>query len=172
MIQNCNQKSFIEFKSCRELFRHLPYTINKLEENRRPVSVGMVFITMTYSRCKFMSETYPFFLHQYFKALDAPIEAVQHQHGQGRQLGGPVPPVAAVHEHRALPWGNFVCDLNGSRQNKLARKNTRLVGNRWAVFKSGWTISHCLVRDAVSGAPQILTALQRSCLTVVFTYSR
>lgn len=54
-------------------------------------------------RCKFMSKTYPFFLYQYFKPFNAPIEAVQHQHGQGCQLGSPVPSITAVHEHRAPP---------------------------------------------------------------------
>ena len=75
-----------------------------------------------------MSKTDPFFLDQYFKALDAPVEAVQHEHGQGRQLGRPVPTITAVHHHRALPRRNPVCDLDGSRQNKLAKKNMRVNG--------------------------------------------
>lgn len=77
-----------------------------------------------------MSKTYPFLLDQDFKALDAAVEAVQHQHGQGRQLGGPVPAVAAVHHHRALPRGDSVCHLDGARQNKLPEKSMRVSRER------------------------------------------
>lgn len=72
-----------------------------------------------------MSKTYPLFLYQYFKAFNSPVETVQHQHGQGCQLSSPVPSVTAVHKHWALPWRNFVCNLNGSCQNKLQRKICR-----------------------------------------------
>ena len=75
-----------------------------------------------------MSKAYPLLLYESLESFNGAVITVQHQHGQGRQLGCPVPTITAVYHHRALPRGNPVCDLDGSRQNKLAKKNMRVNG--------------------------------------------
>lgn len=69
MIQNGDQKVFIEFESMRKLFANLPDTINELQEHWRSISIWMVAITMSNSLLEFVTKTEPFLLNQDFKAF-------------------------------------------------------------------------------------------------------
>lgn len=70
-------------------------------------------------KLKSMSKAQPFFLHEDFKPSDGSVVPVQHEHGQGRQLGCTVPAIAAVHHHRRLPWFNSVSNPESSGKNEL-----------------------------------------------------
>lgn len=77
--------------------------------------------------CKLVSKAYPLLLHQDFEALNGSVVAVQHEHGQGGELGRAVPAVAAVNQHRAAARGHLVCHLDGSCQHQLPNTTHRLV---------------------------------------------
>ena len=74
-------------------------------------------------KLKSMSKAQPFFFHKDLKPSDASIVAIQHEHGQGSQLGCAVPAVAAVHHHRRLPGLNFVSNTKSPRKNELWNKS-------------------------------------------------
>lgn len=47
MIENGDQKIFIELKSVRKLLRDLPHTVNKLQEYGRTIRVRVVIVSVT-----------------------------------------------------------------------------------------------------------------------------
>lgn len=51
---------------------------------------------------KSMSEAQPLLFHEDFKPADGAVVAVQHEHGEGRQLSRAVPAVTAVNHHGCL----------------------------------------------------------------------
>lgn len=68
-----------------------------------------------------MPEAQPFLLHEDLKAPHGAVVAVQHEHGEGGELGRAVPAVAAVHHHGRLPRLHPIRDAQRPRQDQLQR---------------------------------------------------
>lgn len=68
-----------------------------------------------------VAKAQPLLLHKHFKAPDGSVVAIQHEQGQGGELGCPVPAIAAVHNHRRLPRFHLVSNAKGSGKNELGQ---------------------------------------------------
>ena len=77
MIQNCDQKEFIEFKCIGELFGDLPDTVYKLEEYWRTVVIRMFILSVSDTLRKLMTETNPFLFDENFKTFKSSVVWVE-----------------------------------------------------------------------------------------------
>lgn len=146
MWRNLNDSSCASYLSSQ-----LPNAVNKLDKDGRAVSVCVVLITMADTQLEAVTKAQPLFLEQNLKTTNGAVIAVQHEHGQGGELAGPVPAVAAVHHHRGFPRLHLVCDPQRSCENQLQRKknahliqgsvNCRdpLLNPPWCARASEWT---------------------------------
>ena len=72
-----------------------------------------------------VTKAQPLFLQQHFEAADGAVVTVQHEHGQGGELGCAVPAVAAVDHHWCFPRLHLICNPQSSGQNQLQTHTTR-----------------------------------------------
>ena len=56
MIQNGDEKMFVEFKRMWILLHHLPNTVDKLQKDWRSIGIGMMIVTMTDSLLELMTK--------------------------------------------------------------------------------------------------------------------
>jgi len=73
MVQYRDEEVFIEFESVGELASNLPHAIDKLEENRGTVSIGMPIISMANSLSELVPETEPLLLNKNLEPTQSPI---------------------------------------------------------------------------------------------------
>lgn len=66
-----------------------------------------------------MTEAQPLLLEQHLEPANGAVVTVQHEHGQGGELGGAVPTVATVDHHRCFPRLHLVCNPQSSCQDQL-----------------------------------------------------
>jgi len=67
----------------------------------------------------FMKKIPPSCTQTNLKTFQCSVVGVQHEHGKRRQLGGPVPSVAAVHKNGCFAALDPVRYASGSGQNDL-----------------------------------------------------
>ena len=77
MVQYRDEDVFIEFKSVGELAGNLPHAIDKLEENRGAVSIGMPVIPMANSLSELVPETKPLLLNKNLEPTQSPIVRIE-----------------------------------------------------------------------------------------------
>lgn len=63
MIQNRNEKMFVEFKCMWILFAHLPNAIDKLQKDGRAIRIRMMIVTVSNSMLEFMAKWKPLFFN-------------------------------------------------------------------------------------------------------------
>ena len=91
----------------------LLYSPCPVASDKNTFNLFYLFTSMTNSMGKLVSKTEPLFLYEHLELFigvgcgdlqppDGAVVGVQEQHGQAGQLGGAVPPVTAVHQHRRL----------------------------------------------------------------------
>jgi hypothetical protein len=100
LIQQCNQVSFIELKFMGELNCQLPDTVDELSKDWRLFIRSS--LSVANSVMKFMSKRKPLHLNENFKATDGPEVGIQAKHREGTELGGAVPAIAAMDQHRGI----------------------------------------------------------------------
>lgn len=77
MIQNGDEKMFVEFKRMRILLHHLPNTVDKLQKDGRSIGIRMMVVSMADSLLELMTKGKPLFFDQNFESFDGSIVWVQ-----------------------------------------------------------------------------------------------
>ena len=75
---------------------YLPDTVKPLQEDRRPLLVGVVLVAMATAPGKHVPKAAPVLLNKDGKALQGAIERVKEKLCEGAELGRPIPAIAAV----------------------------------------------------------------------------
>lgn len=110
VVQYEGQEVLVELERVGKLVGDLPHAVDELQEDRRPIVVVVLVLAMTHTVAELVAETQPLFLNQELEAGECPVEGIKEQHGEGRELGCPVPSVGAVNDHRRLVLLHFMCD--------------------------------------------------------------
>ena len=78
-------------------YRH--FFVTDLNKDRTPVRIVVLVLPVPNPLTELVTKAQPLLLYQDHEPSEGPVVTVQHQHGQGGQLAGPVPSITAVDNH-------------------------------------------------------------------------
>jgi len=100
LVGNEDKEIRVEFKGAGELVEDLINALKKLHKHRRLLVVGILLGAIAQALHKLVAKGGPLLLDEDAEAAEGAVVGVHEEHGERGELGGAVPPVAAVDQHR------------------------------------------------------------------------
>mmetsp|Transcript_25154 Transcript_25154/g.40639 ORF Transcript_25154/g.40639 Transcript_25154/m.40639 type:complete len:230 (-) Transcript_25154:170-859(-) len=97
-VREVFQQTLVVFESFGALSPQLPESVQKLNEDGRPLGVAELGRAVAYSLVKLVSKRAPVFLYQYGQTIDGAVVRVKADLRQAHHLCCPIPSIRAVHQ--------------------------------------------------------------------------